>query len=31
MRKEKCETYIKVYLGGTKCAFVHNRKFVTVG
>jgi len=31
MKKEKCETYIKIYLGGTNCAFVDNSKFVKVG
>ena len=30
MKKGKRETYIKIYLGGTYCAFVHNSKFVKV-
>jgi len=31
MKKEKCEMYIKIYVRGTYCAFVHNSKFVKVG
>jgi hypothetical protein len=31
MKKEKCETYIKMYVGGTDCTVVHNSKFVRGG